>query len=110
MKAKVIATGEIVNVIKSDIDTTLSVITRYIYKEIDGVREWYDHELFFDIQEEEEEEEEESIDWEQRRFELVKAALQGWVASEDDRQYTIQEVIDIIFPLADAIIAKLKEE
>ena len=104
MKAKVIATGEIVDVIAVDVDDTLSVITRYIYKEIDGIREWYDHELFFDIQEKEK-----SIDWEQRRFELVKSALQGWVASEDDRQYTIQEVIDIIFPLADAIIAKLKE-
>lgn len=104
MKAKIIATGEIVNVIAVDIDDTLSVITRYIYKEIDDIREWYDHELFFDIQEEEK-----SIDWEQRRFELAMAAMQGFMACSLTNG-TPEEIAEWSIEQADAVIAKLKEE
>lgn len=99
MKVKIIKTGEIVEVVPSGI---------YFGQVEDAYskRHWSFNEIEIipnNIKQEN------IIDWEQRRFELVKAVLQGWVASEDDRQYTIQEVIDIIFPLADAIIVKLKE-
>ena len=46
-QAKVIGSNEIVNVVKSDIDMSVETYTRYIYKEINGTREWFDHELYF---------------------------------------------------------------
>lgn len=96
MKAKVIATGETVEV----------VYKRYprsgnLYYEDIETKKHYDADELKPLH---------KIDWEQRRFELIKSAMQGWIASEDDRQYKIQEVIDIIFPLANAVIKKLKEE
>lgn len=106
MKARVISTREIVDVIAVDIDDTLSVITRYIYKEIDGAREWYDHELYFDVQEDEK-----PIDWEQRRFELVKAALQGFLSNPDNTcvEAGNKLIAEWSVSYADAVISKLKE-
>lgn len=98
MKAKVIETGEILKVK----DRSFNLEYVFCYKD-DGSTVRYKEEEVELIREK-------KIDWEERRFELIKSAMQGWVASEDDRQYNIQEVIDIIFPLADAVIEKLKEE
>ena len=98
MRAKIKATGEVLKVADRSLNLEYvwlcnkdGSIVRYKSEEVELISE-------------------KKIDWEERRFELVKSAMQGWVASEDDRQYSIQEVIDIIFHLADAVIAKLKEE
>lgn len=49
----------------------------------------------------------EPIDWEARRFELVKAYLKG-ILSSPDVSFTIDELADIGVKVADAIIAKMK--
>lgn len=75
MKAKIKGTGEFVNVEFS----RRSNISRYsdFFKTDDG-REIIDINLEFDN----------PIDWEQRRFELVKAAMQGLCSnSEFERDY-----------------------
>jgi hypothetical protein len=54
-------------------------------------------ELDFDVHE---------IDWEQRRFELVKAAMQGMMSSN----LSTQEIVWQSIEMADAIIKGLKSE
>lgn len=96
MRAKVKATGETVEVVSNRYPRSGNLY----YEDIE-TKKHYDADELKPLY---------KIDWEQRRFELIKSAMQGWVASEDDRQYNIQEVIDIIFNLADAVIKKLKDE
>ena len=111
MKAKVIATGEIANVRYSrfDYDKCLA-----IYKEIGHIRTWSVDELELYIPEGKQ------IDWEQRRFELVKVALGGALANSEllksfkmvmDKDVSVHTpFVNFAFSTADAVIAKLKEE
>lgn len=113
MKAKVIATGEIVDVSYSH--TTDDGIG--IYKDNQG-RCWSFYEL---------ECKETYIDWEQRRYDLVKAAMQGICANAEqlrliDKAFTISKITtkgsnilgkvyaELAFEVADAVLAKLKEK
>lgn len=98
MKAKVIATGEIVDVSYSH--TTSDGVG--IYKD-NQERYWSSYQL---------ECKETYIDWEQRRFELIKAAFQGLSANpyEDIVKMGEEEFADLAISYADAVIAKLKEE
>lgn len=112
MKAKVITTGEIVNVRYSYFDNDKHIA---VYKEIGNIRSWPVYDLQLDIKEEK------PIDWEQRRFELVKAAMQGMLSND---QYvssaykksskcdaTVEDVIAFnAIKYADKVIARLKEE
>lgn len=48
------------------------------------------------------------IDWEQRRFELSKSALQGMLANPITKNIN-NKLVDTAVLVADAVIAKLKE-
>ena len=55
----------------------------------------------------------ENIDWEQRRFELAKSAMQGMLSNQFSWGMTANDRDDIAteaIRCADAVIAKLKEE
>lgn len=99
MRAKVIRTGEIVDVVKS---TTYN--PDKIYEDINSDRYWIEDELDFDDLNP-------TIDWEQRRFELVKAALQGTMANSNEDIIAMHEyqVAESCIEYADAVIEKLKE-
>lgn len=49
----------------------------------------------------------ETIDWEQRRYELAKAAMQGF--SANNRHLSCDDVAELSLHQADALIRKLKE-
>lgn len=98
MKAKVIATGEIVEVIGYSYDS-------YHCKNHKGDESWY-------LKLELEFLEEKHIDWEQRRFELVKATIPILIQLPTTK--TMEEFAEFIakasLKYADAVIEKLKEE
>lgn len=96
MKAKIKATGEIVEVEDLYDDGTALVKGRYFkVSELD----------FFDNFE--------TIDWEQRRYELAKAAMQGRLSNQygdvlvGERDFEEVAVSSVEF--ADALIAELKK-
>lgn len=102
MKAKVIATGEIVKVI--GYSQNYSKVSYHCVKD-DGKDIWYDIDELAFI-----EEEKKQINWEQRRFELVKSAVQGLsVPDNGNTRLTINEIAILSINIADAVIAKLKE-
>lgn len=95
MKAKIKATGEIVEVEDLYDDGTALVNGRYFkVSELD----------FFDNFE--------TIDWEQRRYELAKAAMQGFCSNSQKQLVNIDSNImaKLSICFADALIKKLKEE
>lgn len=108
MKAKVIATGEIVDVVyhskcvadNGDIYVLYkNTETALLYKNTETAPLLYDEsELEFYNKE---------IDWEQRRFELIKAISVGVFNYPVERH---ERKIEDAIKLADAIIAKLKKE
>lgn len=101
MKAKVIKTGEIVEVVPSG---------KYLGQVEDAYskRHWSFNEIEpipDNVQKEK------IIDWEQRRYELVKAATQGLTTVDDERGgLPIDIIAKLSIDIADAVIAKLKEE
>lgn len=110
MQAKVIATGEIVEVIKSSYDHKLN---EAIYTDSNNIHNiYYQYELEFIP----------SVNWEQRRFELVKsifpqiasfvkeAILRGDEIGDKKGKTTMQVVAEISINYADAVIEKLKEK
>ena len=98
MKAKVIRTGEIVDV--EFIKQQQYICNINVYKASDG-REFDNSDLEFKT----------DIDWEQRRFELIKAAVQGLSSVNDEHGgWLVEEIRDISINIADAVITKLKEE
>lgn len=109
MKAKVIATGEIVNVhlIKHYTCANLKV-----YAEIEAGRTWREDEIIIMS-----EEQQKKIDWEQRRFELIKQMLpqasvfanEALLESGDNSKNAWDASAIIACKFADAVIAKLKE-
>lgn len=102
MKAKVIATGEIVEVKyshqspKHDESVYVGII--------DYDRYWLLRELQLDPQGYIH-----TIDWEQRRFELAKVAMQGFIACSETNG-TPSEIAKWSIEQADAVIEQLKEE
>ena len=117
MKAKVIKTGEIVDVYP--VVTDGISINNSTYKEFTNgtsSRTFYKRELDFDVREEHIEK---NIDWEQRRFELTKAALNGMLAHsrnghgyhpKDPHMNWHDAIAEESIEIADSVIAKLKEE
>lgn len=109
MKAKVIRTGEIVNVDWYNYDG-MSVI----YREISttSARTFYETELEFIRNPNDPLKPINKIDWEQRRYEFAKSAMQGILTnmtrgsafSDYENKVAIQSI-----QYADAVIAKLKE-
>ena len=97
MKAKVIATGEIVDV--TLVDTNGSAVGQY--REIFGARHFHLNQLQFIN--------EDPINWEQRRFELVKAALPEAMRRKTE-YWTVEDIVNIAVSYADTAIAKLKEK
>ena len=49
-----------------------------------------------------------SIDWEQRRYELAKAAMAGLIANGSTRTLMSDRIASMSVMLADALIDKLK--
>lgn len=91
MKAKVKKTGEIVDVMLiegTEHTYTDSYCNYYSDKDLEFIPE---------------------IDWEQRRFELVKASIQG-ILSRGNYAYGYDTLATESIGYADAVIAKLKEE
>lgn len=95
MLAKIKKTGEIITV--KYIDTLGQ------YKVKDG-RLFLPQELVFPISPVQK-----NIDWEQRRFELVKSALQGMLANPITKNID-NKLVDTSILIADVVIEKLKEE
>ena len=107
MRAKIRATGEVVEV---HYWYQKSSTKEHIYREssdLRGNRCWSENELdFIELTK--------HIDWEQRRFELVKSAMQGLCASGKHHHKTSADIYDgtlsdLAIRIADVIIAKLKE-
>lgn len=100
MRAKVLSTGETVDVINENISGTH--VKCKTYKEADK-EVWYKKDEIVFISD--------HIDWEQRRYELVKAAIQG--LSSNPQEDIVKANDDIMatwaINLADAIIKKLRE-
>lgn len=93
MKARVKLTGEIVNIKDLYDDGTALVNDEYLkISELD----------FFS----------ETIDWEQRRYELAKAAMQGFCSNSHEQVMSASSNITAEWSLgfADALIKKLKGE
>lgn len=113
MKAKVIATGEIVNVGYElfDYDRGTNVYKEINVKKDPDELKYFDEKQLFFIQQE-------FIDWENRRFELVKAMLpQAAVFANDSLIETGNDKTDVFdaaavvaIKFADAVIARLKGE
>ena len=107
MKAKVKATGEII-----DISQTENIITsRGVEKQyVDNKREWCTY-----VQSELEfikEEPQRDIDWEQRRYEIAKFALQGFCANSEPsivQGTTFQQITEWSIEIADLLITELKK-
>lgn len=93
MKARVKLTGEIVNIKDLYDDGTALVNDKYFkVSELD----------FFS----------ETIDWEQRRYELAKAAMQGFCSNSHEQVMNAGSNMTVEWSLcfADALIKKLKGE
>lgn len=109
MKARIIKTGEIIEVLYSGSGIYLAAYKRHKQYSIEELEILEDYK-------------ESIIDWEQRRFELVKAIIPGILSNElliTRLEKTIPEIqdegnIDVIASLAigyaDAVIKELKEE
>lgn len=116
MKAKVIATGEVIDVEKHSYDYVLEAHT---YKDVNSGTIYAFYDLQFGYKETKRNTyTPEKINWEQRRFELVKAMLpQAAVFANDsliENENTTTNVWDsaaiVACKFADAVIAKLKED
>ena len=93
MKARIKSTGEIVEIKNLYDDGTALVNDKYFkVSELD----------FFS----------ETIDWEQRRYELAKAAMQGFCSNPHEQVMGIDSnmTAQISLSFADALIKKLKGE
>lgn len=93
MKARVKLTGEIVNIKDLYDDGTALVNDEYFkISELD----------FFS----------ETIDWEQRRYELAKAAMQGFCSNSHEQvmNASLNMTVEWSLGFADALIKKLKGE
>ena len=107
MKAKVKTTGEIIDVSRTeDIITLRGVEKQYV----DNKSEWRTYvqsELDFI-----KEEPQRDIDWEQRRFELIKSAIQGFCANSEPsivQGTTFQQLAERSIEMADIIIVELRK-
>ena len=110
MKAKRIEDGKIVDVEYCGTHEIFDPVERiYIdektYKDSED-NEYYENELFFVN--------DENIDWEQRRFDLAKAAMQGLCASGKHHYQTSAGIYDgtlsdLAIRIADTMIEKLKQ-
>jgi len=117
MKAKVIETGEIVDV-KLDLSKqccyieSVSPFSNTYYVTLDGNKSFMGYELDFNFKD---------IDWEQRRYELAKTVMQGILSDENVIVYACSEadygegkntvpkaVAQFAVACADALIKKLK--
>lgn len=115
MKAFCKITGEIIEVeFHSSIEEydheTDTYIKTVFYKDIHNEKTYDMSLLDFSIKE---------IDWEQRRFELAKTALNGMLAHSrnghgyhprDPKMHWHDAIAEEAIEIADAVIAKLKEE
>lgn len=91
MKAKIIATGKVVEVFPVD-------GTKHTY--VDSDCHYYADKSLEFIPE---------IDWEKRRFELAKAALPEAMRMRTEYR-TPEDIANIAIAYADALLSKLKEE
>lgn len=103
MKYKVIKTGEIVNVVTYDYDENKE---EYLFINLDGTTIYREHELeLLDNKKKS------NINWEQRRFELVKATLPVTMSIRwNERYIKLEDIVNTAFAYADSVIEKLKEE
>lgn len=108
MKAKVKKTGEIIDVSRTEnIITSRGVEKQYF----DNKREWctYVHSELEFINEEPQR----NIDWEQRRYEIAKSALQGFCANSEPsiaHGTSFMQIAGWSVEIADILIAELKKD
>lgn len=102
MKAKVIDTGEIIDVKWNDGAAAATCCTDIWFCEIQD-KSYRERELEFV------DEYSKQIDWEQRRYEISKAALNGLISDSNLRKDKMSFVIEAI-ELADELIKQLKNE
>ncbi len=103
MKAKVIETGEIIDVIK--IPDRIGGFERYWDRK--NEKEYSTHELDFRVGVQMNEETVKPIDWEQRRYEIAKDVL---AASLTKTNVSKKTYANICVQWADALIAELKKQ
>lgn len=100
MKAKIKDTGEVVDVHwEGDLDAWLGKLSSGRF------REFKERELEFL--------ETNNIDWEQRRYEIAKSALQGFCANSEPsiaQGTTFQQITEWSIEIADLLITELKKE
>lgn len=108
MKAKVKKTGEIIDVSRTEnIITSRGVEKQYF----DNKREWCTYvksELEFIN-----EEPQRNTDWEQRRYEIAKSALQGFLANSEPsiaRDTSFRQIAGWSVEIAYILIAELKKD
>lgn len=108
MQAKVKKTGEIIDVSRTEnIITSRGVEKQYF----DNKREWCTYvksELEFIN-----EEPQRNTDWEQRRYEIAKSALQGFCANSEPsiaRDTSFRQIAVWSVEIADILIAELKKD
>lgn len=101
MKARVRKTGEIIDV-KPIANPCAQTSTDNLYSSNYDV--YYESELdFLNVGQK-------VIDWEQRRYELAKAAMQGFCANSGMLSFDRDSLIALSVEYADAFIAELKKE
>ena len=115
MKARVKSTGQIVEVVY-DVDNCSASMT--YYKDIKSRISYRasDLEFIYDLKD---------PDWEQRRYEIAKSAMQGIIANSHDKDYRVleryssydswrkeypNEIAETAVSFADALIAELKKK
>lgn len=96
MKARVKNTGEVVEVTFQEEKSTWEKLSFY---NTDDGRSFTSRELLF----------EESIDWEQRRFDLVKASLSGLMANSYFSNHSYESISEIAVKQADAVLTEYRK-
>lgn len=106
MKAKVKATGEIINVFPTNEILTSKGIEMLYIDNSKGWSSYVESELEFIIEKQQKNIDKE-IDWEQRRYEISKNVLSGVVVNEAPGHYEQLAKMAVLY--ADALIAELKK-
>lgn len=99
MKARIKATGQIIEL--NDENLSLLDYARGIYRDTEGNKFHYNELEFI------ENKDEKPIDWEARKFELVKTAMKA-ILSDPECEITTDELANSCVSVADAIIEKMK--
>lgn len=98
MKARIKATGEIINIADS------ATVTLDVCNEFGNPME----KRFDEVEILQEKTSDDGIDWEQRRYEIARANLQGYISTKPHVMY-FDKVVEFCINVADELIEELKK-